>query len=94
MDRHNFRTKRDFSMKPNRPKAIGIALVMALYIASAPTLTTAAPGSQATTLPPLSKSITAPARALGDAFAAVAERVKPCVVTVYSEKTLKVPRFA
>ncbi len=67
---------------------------MALLIGLSPTLTTAGPGPQATPLPPLSKSVTASAHALGDAFAAVAERVKPCVVTVYSEKTLKVPRFA
>src|SRR5262245_34879592 len=35
----------------------------------------------------------ASARALGDAFASVAERVKPCVVSVHSEKTVKMKQF-
>ena len=77
-------------MKPKRVKAVETALTVALFVSVGMTLA-AAP--QPATLPPLSKSVTAPARALGDAFAAVAERVKPCVVTVYSEKTLRVPRF-
>ncbi|HEY5998308.1 MAG TPA: DegQ family serine endoprotease [bacterium] len=40
--------------------------------------------------PPPSAEATAPARALGDALAAVAEYVRPAVVSVYSEKILKV----
>jgi serine protease Do len=39
--------------------------------------------------PPLTDAITAPARALSRAFAAVAGHVKPAVVSVYSEKILK-----
>ncbi len=37
---------------------------------------------------PISPAVTAPARALGEAFAAVAARVKPAVVSVYSEKII------
>jgi serine protease Do len=39
--------------------------------------------------PPLSDATTAPARELSRAFEAVAARVKPAVVSVYSEKTVK-----
>ena len=37
--------------------------------------------------------LTTAARALGDAFASVAERVKPAVVSIHSTKTVKLRRF-
>ncbi len=43
----------------------------------------------AETTPALSDEVTAPARQLGRAFAAVAAHVKPAVVSVYSEKVLR-----
>jgi serine protease Do len=39
--------------------------------------------------PPLTASVIAPAKALGDAYAAVAAHVKPAVVSVYSEKVVR-----
>ena len=49
-------------------------------------------GQEASPLPPLNPGVTAPARALGDAFAAVAAHVQPAVVSVYSEKMIKFHR--
>ena len=43
----------------------------------------------AQSLVPIPADVTAPARALGEAFAAVAAHVKPAVVSVYSEKIIK-----
>jgi len=39
--------------------------------------------------PPLSPAVTAPVRAFSEAFEAVAAQVRPAVVSVYSEKTIK-----
>jgi len=39
--------------------------------------------------PPLTEAVTAPARALSNAYVAVAAHVKPAVVSVYSEKIIK-----
>jgi serine protease Do len=58
---------------------IGLAFVFAI-------------GRSALAAPPLSESVTAPARELSRAFEAVAARVKPAVVSVYSEKTVKLRR--
>lgn len=43
---------------------------------------------------PLPAATTAPLRAFSDAFADVAAYIKPSVVTIFSEKTVKIPRFA
>ena len=66
-----------------------IVLGLTLFTAPGP----AARASVASESAPLSKSVTAPARELSDAFAAVAQHVKPSVVTIYSETTVRVPRF-
>jgi len=49
-------------------------------------------GRWAAAAPPLNESVIAPARELSRAFEAVAARVKPAVVSVYSEKTVKLRR--
>ncbi len=41
--------------------------------------------------PPLPDTSVAALQSLSDTFASVAQRIKPCVVTVYSEKTIKMP---
>jgi serine protease Do len=70
-------------------KAVGITAGVALFVAAGLFLTIAAnravPLSTAP-LPPLSPAVIAPAEELGRAFAAVAGRVKPAVVNVYSER--------
>jgi serine protease Do len=64
---------------------IGALAGLAVVLATGPCGSTAWAGSP----PPLSDSATAPARELSQAFEAVAAQVKPAVVSVYSEKTVK-----
>lgn len=45
--------------------------------------------ARASAPPPIDSAVVAPAEQLGDAFAAVAARVRPAVVSVYSEKIVK-----
>ncbi len=70
-------------------KAVGITAGVALFVAAGLFLTMGANRTVAlntAALPPLSPAVIAPAEALGRAFAAVAGRVKPAVVNVYSER--------
>jgi serine protease Do len=80
-------------MKPNNVRAIGLGLGLALFVAAGLLLTTGtrpdrhpAPPMQ---LGLIDAAATAPAERLGDAFAMVAAHVRPCVVGVYSEKTIR-----
>lgn len=71
---------------------IGIAVGLGLFTATGLFMTVAAnkpqPGGPSSS-GPIPESVTAPAEQLGKAFAAVAAHVKPAVVSVYSEKTVR-----
>jgi len=76
-----------------KASAVGIAAGIAIFVAVTLFSTIAAnkPHSEKITVPgAISESIVAPAEQLGMAFAAVAAHIKPAVVSVYSEKTMKV----
>jgi serine protease Do len=78
-------------MNVRKVQAIGVALGLALFVAIGLLLTTGprpAPGYE---LRPgvIDPGVGSPAERLGDAFAMVAAHVKPCVVSVYSEKTIR-----
>ncbi|MGA8865176.1 MAG: trypsin-like peptidase domain-containing protein [Gallionella sp.] len=77
----------------NKARAIGISAGVAIFVLIALFSTTAATKSssgQAPVAGTVSESVVAPAEQLGKAFAAVAAHVKPAVVSVYSEKMVKV----
>jgi serine protease Do len=63
--------------------AVAVAAVVTVAILACRAATDGTPAAP-------SPEVTAPARALGDAFAAVAAAVRPGVVSVYSEKSLRV----
>ena len=69
--------------------ALGIAMLIGCASVAEAGAEAAAPGG------PVPESVAAPAEQLGRAFAAVAARVKPAVVSVYSEKivTIRSPQF-
>lgn len=75
----------------NRVRAVGVALGLALFVGIGMTLMIAAgSGSDQVMKPgPIDAKVIAPAEQLGKAFAMVAAHVRPCVVSVYSEKTIK-----
>jgi serine protease Do len=79
-------------MNPKRLQACGIVLGLALFVATGLLVLT---GADRPTLlkekarPPVADSNTAALRALGESFGEIAERVGPSVVTVYSEKVVK-----
>jgi len=76
----------------NKIRAIGIAAGIALFVAVGLFITVAANKTRSEQRPSvgdIDASIVAPADQLGKAFAAVAAHVKPAVVSVYSEKTMK-----
>ncbi|MDO8990303.1 MAG: DegQ family serine endoprotease [Sideroxyarcus sp.] len=77
---------------PYRIQTAGIALGLALFVAAGLFVSVSANKPQPDgTAPPgaIPESVTAPAEQLGKAFAAVAAQVKPAVVSVYSEKTMR-----
>ena len=83
-------------MNSKKLRVVGVTVGLALCVAAGLIVFTA------TERPLLAKEVAtasnpepAPAslRGLSDAFAEVAVTIKPCVVTVYSEKTVKVPRY-
>jgi serine protease Do len=82
-------------MKPisisSKYKFAGISAGVALLVVAGLLLTIGASRTvplSAAPLPPLPPAIIAPAQALGGAFAAVAGRIKPAVVSVYSERMI------
>lgn len=80
-------------MNPKKLQALGMTLGFALFAATGLTLFTAA---DKPTLPPppppLPEDALKTARQLNDVFVAVAERVRPAVVSIYSEKVIKTRR--
>lgn len=77
----------------NKSRAFGIAAGIALFVAVGLFSTIAAnkPSSEKPTVSgAISESVVAPAEQLGSAYAAVAKHIKPAVVSVYSEKMVKV----
>jgi serine protease Do len=80
-------------MKAHKVQAIGLALGLAVFVAIGLLLTTGTHPGPSIDLPMrlglIDPAGTAPAERLGDAFAMVAAHVKPCVVSVYSEKTIR-----
>ncbi|HXU93516.1 MAG TPA: Do family serine endopeptidase [Gallionella sp.] len=79
-------------------QALGIAMGLGLFVAVGLFVTTGATNSLTKTAPSsnaIPESVTAPAEQLGRAFAAVAAHVKPAVVSVYSEKIVRLqsPEF-
>ena len=69
----------------------GIAIGLGLFVATGLFVTVAANkplADQTPVLGPIPESVIAPAEQLSNAFAAVANHVKPAVVSVYSEKMI------
>ena len=89
-------------MKTHTVQAIGLGLGLALFVGLGLVLTTGPrSGGEAPVTPlpvqagQIDPGVMAPAVRLGDAVAMVAAHVRPCVVSVYSEKTIRVraPEF-
>ncbi|HTR35773.1 MAG TPA: DegQ family serine endoprotease [Bryobacteraceae bacterium] len=78
-------------MNKAKVRAIGVALGLAVFVAVGMTLMIGAEsGSEQAMKPgPIDANVIAPAEQLGRAYAMVAAHVKPCVVSVYSEKVIK-----
>src|SRR5689334_2980725 len=78
-------------MKAKKWNLAGLTLVGALVGAGGVLLSEHAAGleNEKAAPPPVSPAITAPVRAFSQAFEAVASQVKPAVVSVYSEKSVK-----
>ena len=80
-------------MQPRQLQALGLTLGLALFVAVGLTLFTgASPVERAkppATPPPVPDAITMPLRTLSDAFVAVAEHVRPAVVSIHSSKITK-----
>jgi serine protease Do len=77
----------------NKSRAAGIAAGIAIFVAAFLFSTIAAtksPSEKAPAPAVITESVVAPAEQLGKAFAAVAAHIKPAVVSVYSEKMVKV----
>ena len=77
-------------MRTHKVQAIGLGLGLALFVALGLVLTTG-PRSGGELPRPLQidPDVMAPAERLGEAFAMVAAHVRPSVVSVYSEKTIR-----
>jgi len=76
----------------NKLQTIGVAIGLGLFTATGLFVTIAANKTPPDSTPEpgvVMESVTAPAEQLGRAFAAVAAHVKPAVVSVYSEKTVR-----
>ena len=81
-------------MNGTRRQAVGAVLGAALVLGAGTWAVRAAEkSSSARPAPAASKAEVGAARALSDAFATVAEHIKPSVVTVFSAKTVRMPRF-
>ena len=85
-------------MKAHNAQVIGLGFGLALFVAVGLLLTTGTgPGGGVSSIGPnpsirpgqIDPTVVAPAERLGDAFAMVAARVKPSVVSVYSEKAMR-----
>ncbi len=72
-------------------RAAGLAIGLGLFVAASLLVTIAAnyPLPPSVSAGPVAETTAAPAEQLGRAFAAVAAHVKPAVVSVYSEKTVR-----
>ncbi len=85
-------------MRTHKVQAIGLGLGLALFVALGLVLTTGPrSGGELPTRPSqIDPDVMAPAERLGDAFAMVAAHVRPSVVSVYSEKVirLRAPEFS
>lgn len=82
-------------MNPKRLQAIGIVLGVALFVATGLLVFTGAdrPSSaKENAKPPVADGATAALRTLGETFGEIAKRVGPSVVTVYSERVVKLQR--
>ncbi|MGH8597203.1 MAG: trypsin-like peptidase domain-containing protein, partial [Gammaproteobacteria bacterium] len=81
-------------MNPRKLQAIGIVLGMALFVATGLLIFTAGDRAVVSSerTPPIREASTASIRELSDTFADVAEHVRPCVVSVHSEKVVKFRR--
>ena len=81
----------------SRARTVGVALGLALFVGIGMTLMIAASTSsdKAMTPGPIDSKVVAPAEQLGRAFEMVAAHVRPCVVSVISERIAKVsqPNF-
>jgi serine protease Do len=77
---------------PLTMRSMGVVTVSGLLLVAGLCVSNASKGPNAkdNSTPPLSEESTAPARALGSVFAAVARTVKPSVVSVSSEKMQKI----
>jgi serine protease Do len=78
---------------PSKARTAGIAAGIAIFVAVGLFATIAAnkPSPEQTPAPgAIAESIVAPAEQLGNSYAAVAAHVKPAVVSVYSEKMVKI----
>jgi serine protease Do len=75
----------------NKVRAVGVTLGLALFVGIGMTLIIAAGSSSDKVMRPgaIDEKVVAPADQLGKAFAMVAAHVRPSVVSVYSEKTIK-----
>jgi serine protease Do len=79
-------------MNAKKLQAIGIVLGVALFVATGLLILTGTdrpPPASAPSLRSVSTASTASLRQLSDTFAEVAEHIKPCVVSVHSEKVTK-----
>jgi serine protease Do len=77
----------------NKTRAVGIAAGLAFFVAGGLLVTIAAnksPSDKGPAPGAITDSVVAPAEQLGRAFAAVAAHVKPAVVSVYSEKMVRI----
>ncbi len=88
-------------MNARKLQAVGLTLGLAMFTAVGLTVFTGAsnrsaepptPAAAPATSAPVPAAATAPLQNLSDAFAAVAERVKPAIVSVHSERVLKMRR--
>ncbi|MGO8704694.1 MAG: Do family serine endopeptidase [Candidatus Brocadiia bacterium] len=74
----------------NKAGSVGMALGVALFVAfGLIALVAARPGGSDLKAGPIDPAVAAPAEQLGKAFAMVAAHVRPAVVSVFSEKTVK-----
>ena len=82
-------------MNPKRLQALGILLGIALFVATGLLIFTGADRSSSSkpgNPSPVTEASTASLRQLSDTFAEVAAHVKPCVVSIHSQKVVKLRR--
>jgi serine protease Do len=81
----------------NSARAVGVTLGLALFVGTGLMLMIAAStaaSDRAMTPGPIDSKVVAPAEQLGRAFEMVAAHVRPCVVSVVSERVAKQPDFS